>query len=108
MIGPLNLLSASQTTEMKKILSCTSQLASVSLSSLRNQPNRQIAFFCNVVNLLYAHAIITFLQWEGQEEGWKLFGGTHISLGVLQSDRVVQSLLFSRVGYHIGDLGLVR
>ena len=49
-----------------------------------------------------------FLQWEGQEEGCRLFGGTHISLGVLQSDTIVQSLLFSRVGYHIGELGLIR
>lgn len=95
---------------MKKILSCTSQLAFVSLSSLKDKPVHQIAFYCNVVNLLYAHAIIAFLQWEGQEEGegWRLFGGTHISLGVLQSDVVVQSLLFSRVGYRIGELGVIR
>ena len=72
---------------MKKILSCTAQLSSVSLTSLQNKPEHQLAFYCNVVNLLYAHAIITFLQWEGQEEGWRLFGGTHISLGYSDTGR---------------------
>lgn len=93
---------------MKKVLSCTSHLASVSLSTLEGSTSRQLAFLCNVVNLVYIHAIIAFLQHEKNGETSKLFGGSHISLSVLQSDLLVQTALFSRVGYCIGELGVVR
>ena len=103
-----DLLLAGQTTEMRKVLQCTSQLSAVSLSSLKDDCDRQISFYCNVTNLLYAHALMKFLQEEGKEEGRKMFGGARLSANVLQSDKVAMVTLISRVGYYIGELGLIR
>ena len=95
-----DLITAVKTTEMKKVFACASKLATVSLSSLQDQQNKQIAFFSNVTNLLYAHALMVFVQ---RKEG-VVFG----SLNVLQLDKIAQMAFFSRVGYYIGELGLVR
>lgn len=102
-IGVHDLLAASNRTEMKKVLSCTVKLASISLSSLQNEPNRQIAFFSNVTNLLYGHALIFFVQNASLYQS-----ALGISLNVLQTDKLAQIAYFSRVGYVIGELGLVR
>ena len=93
---------------MKKVLNCTSQLSSISLSSLKDDMDRQLSFYCNVTNLLYAHSLMKFLQEEGKEEGRKMMGGVRLSVNVLQSDKVAMVTLFNRVGYYIGELGLVR
>lgn len=103
-----DLLKAGKTTEMRKVLECTSQLISVSLISLKDNLSRQIAFFCNVTNLLYAHALIKFLQEEGTEEGRRMMGGTRLSANVLQSDKIATVTFYTKVGYYIGELGLVR
>ena len=97
-----DLKSAYKMTEMKKVLSCTSKLASVSLSSLKNEPNRQIAFFCNVTNLLYCHAIMYIINVSDD------ISATGLSLASLESDKLAKIAYFSRVGYVIGELGLVR
>lgn len=103
-----DLLKAGQTTEMKKVLDCTSQLSSISLSSLKDNTQRQIAFYCNVTNLLYAHALMRFLQEEGTEEGRRIMGGTRLTANVLQSDKIAMVTFYTKVGYYIGELGLVR
>ncbi len=103
-----DLLKAGQSTEMRKVFQCTSQLATVSLSSLKEDSNRQLAFYCNVTNLLYAHTLMMFLLEEGTEKGRGMMGGATLSATVLQSDKIAMVTLFSRVGYHIGELGLIR
>ncbi len=102
------LLLAGESTEMRKVLQCTSQLSTVSLASLKDDTDRQISFYCNITNLLYAHALMKFLQEEGKEEGRKMLGGARLSANVLQSDKIAMLTLISSVGYYIGELGLVR
>ena len=88
---------------MKKVLSCTVKLASISLASLQNDSTKQIAFFSNVTNLLYGHALIFMVQNSSLYQS-----ALGISLNILQSDKLGQIAYFSRIGYVIGELGLVR
>ena len=97
-----DLKNAYKMTEMKKVLSCTVKLATISLSSLRDDPNRQIAFFSNVTNLLYCHAIMYIIHISEE------ISATGLSLNALQSDKLAKIAYFSRVGYFIGEAGLVR
>lgn len=89
---------------MKKIFACTSKLASISLESLRSDSSKQIAFFSNVTNLLYAHALMVLVQESLDHEVFT----RGITLNALQSDKVAQLSYFSHVGYLVGELGLVR
>ena len=103
-----DLMLAGQTTEVKKVFACTSQLVSISLSSLLDEPNKQTAFYSNVTNLLYMHCLMAFLQWEGHDIGLRMVGGSRVTLDMIQSDRIAQMSLFMNVGYYVGELGLIR
>ena len=110
MLGVEELKGAYTNPEMKELLAKTLVLASVDLSSL-DTPSRQMAFYSNVANVLYAHAIMAYLAsgLEGEGPGrLSMLHGAGVSTATMQSSRIVQAAYFSKVGYYIGQLGLVR
>lgn len=92
----------------------TPSLASVDLSVL-NSLSKQMVFYTNVLNLLYAHALMFYFsafesdsektgEWEGVV--FPLSSGD-LAYSVMQTSRIIQAALFDRVGYHLGQLGIV-
>ncbi len=115
-IGPEGLIAAYKNPEMKTVLCKAAHLTTIDLELL-DTPAKQVAFYSNVVNFLYAHAIMVFLaseqerEGEGEESGnnpLSVLSSSGISLAMMQSSGVVQATYFSRVGYHLGQLGLIR
>ena len=110
MLGLEELKAAYTNPEMKELLAKTVALASVDLSTL-DTPSRQMAFYSNIANFLYAHAIMAYLAGDLEGEGpgrLSMLLGAGVSMATMQSSRIVQAAYFSKVGYYIGQLGLVR
>ena len=110
MVGPDDLAAAYSSPEVKKILAKTCMFADVDLECLGTQP-RQMAFYSNVSNLLYAHAVMLYLSEEVKVQGGVAsdlgMAASSITMATMQSSRVVQAAYFSKVGYRIGSLGVV-
>ena len=87
---------------MQKLLAKTKLFADAHLSKLSGN-NQRVMFYCNVANILYAHAIMVY---AAAEKDPRLFGD--LTGGSVRPSEVVQAAIFGRVGYHIGELGLVR
>lgn len=105
-----DLLKAYGSPEIKDLLSKTPLLARADLSQL-DTAAKQTAFLCNVTNILYAHATMAFLassQGEGTDTELRTLINGSVSLTTMMASRVAQATYFSRVGYYIGQLGLVR
>lgn len=83
-----------------------------------NSPTKQMVFYTNVLNFLYAHAVLFYFSslencaTSSEEVGGKRevlrppsVGG--VTLPILQSSTVVQAAMFAKVGYRLGQLGLI-
>ena len=117
LLTPKNLASAYRHPDVKVILQKTASLASVDLSML-NSLTKKMVFFTNVLNFLYAHALMFYFSYEagvsspdeeaGEEERVTFPPNMDgLTLSMMKSSQVVQSALMSKVGYHVGQLGLV-
>ena len=91
---------------MQRILARTKLFASAHLQQLSGSDQR-IMFYSNVANILYAHSIMAFAAAEKDSSLLGHLTGDAVSPS-LASKEVVQAALFGRVGYCIGELGLVR
>lgn len=99
---------------MKKLIAMTPLLAKIDMEDL-DTPVKQMAFYSNVTNFMYAHAMMVYLcsvtGGEGTGEGnaiqVSMLRENGISMATIQSSQIVQSTFFMKVGYHIGQLGLV-
>ena len=90
---------------MKKLIATTTNLASVDLRTLTTTAKR-ISFYSNVVNFLYAHCVmLCVVGAHGETAG--VLKPSQVSLGELQRSPVLQAGVFSRLGYRIGQLGLI-
>ncbi len=101
---------------MQAVLAKAIHLVNVDLELL-DTSSKQMSFYSNIVNFLYAHVIMAFLAsqregaWQGEESGGNplsMLGSSGLSLSTLQSSEVAQAALYSKVGYHVGQLGLIR
>ena len=112
-LTPRDLASAYSNPDIQKVLRKTSSLASMDLSML-NSSTKQMAFYTNVLNVLYAHALMFFFSSiedyaalpdeRGEKRTLSMEG---VTLSLMQSSRVVQAAMFGKVGYHLGQLGLI-
>ena len=99
---------------MKKLIAMTPLLAKIDMEDL-DTPIKQMAFYSNVTNFMYAHAIMVYLssvtggEWTGEGNAIQvsMLRENGISMATIQSSQIVQSAFFMKVGYHIGQLGLV-
>ena len=111
MVTPDDLVHMYDSPEVQKILQMTAQFASVNLSLL-DTPIKQTVFYANVANLLYAHALIVYfvsLSYD-RSSGRSPHGISEsdiLMVPSIQSSRILQVTYFARVGYRIGQLGLV-
>ena len=108
-LGPDELLSSYDSPEMKKLLQKTPLLAKVDLRSLDTSA-KQMSFYSNITNFLYIHAIVLYLASEEEGDGGQLsmLSSSGLTMATMQSIRVIRAAYFSKVGYHIGQLGLIR
>lgn len=102
------LLTIYKSPKMKKLVSKTHLLSSVDLQTL-NTTAEQVSFYCNIVNFLYAHCLMVCVAGEqgGSETADRILQQSMVSLTELQRSPVLQAGLFSQLGYHIGQLGLI-
>ena len=111
MVSPDDLVHVYNSPEVQKILRKTAQFASVDLSLL-DSPVKKMVFFANVANLLYAHALMVYFVSLSSDRGSGR--GPHgiadsdiLMVPSIQSSRILQFTYFTKVGYHVGQLGLV-
>ena len=95
------------------MLGQTSSLSSVDLTQLKSVKSQMI-FYTNVLNLLYLHALLFYCAHINGNNGLSSGGGCGfpaslrgITMPMLDSSRIVQAALFNKVGYWLGQLGLV-
>ena len=91
---------------MQRLLARTRLFANAHLQQLSGSDQRTV-FYSNVSNILYAHSIMAFAAAE-KDSGLlgNLTGDTVSPLLAIKD--MVQAAFFGRVGYYIGELGLVR
>ena len=109
-VTPDDLVQLYGSAEVQKVLRRTSLFASVDLDQL-DSPVKQKVFYSNVANLLYAHALMVYFVNVSASEKTGKGGGSHgIVEGTfpsIQTSRILQFTYFTKVGYLIGQLGLV-
>ena len=101
-----NLLTVYNSPKMKTLISKTSLLASVDLRTLTT-PTEQTSFYANVVNFLSAHCLMVCVAEDNGEGGVGFLSRSGIALGDMESSPLLRAGVFSRVGYRVGQLGLV-
>ena len=106
-LGPEELVHAYNSSEMKKLIAKTPLLAGIDLAAL-DTPAKQMTFYSNVANFLYAHALMVYLACEAEGSQLSTLSGSGVTMATMQSNRLVQAAYFTKVGYYIGQLGLVR
>ena len=111
MVTPDDLVHVYNSPKVQTILQETAKLASVDLSLL-DSPTKKMVFFANVANLLYAHALMVYFVSLSNDRGSER--GPHgisesdiLMVPSIQSSSLLQSTYFTKVGYRIGQLGLV-
>jgi len=104
--------------EVQALLKKTSSLASANLKELTSL-RQQMVFFANTLNLLYLHSLLFYCHSfdTGNDDTGDLGGFKSlptlppslrgVTLPILDSSRVVQMGLFGKVGYRLGQLGVV-
>ena len=109
-VTPDNLVQVYSSPEVQKILKKTAQFASVDLSLL-DTPVKQMVFYSNVANLLYAHALMVYFVSVSNDRGSR---GPHgiaesdiLMVPSIQTSRILQFTYFTKIGYRIGQLGLI-
>ena len=110
-VTPDDLVQIYESQEIQKVLRGSAQLAVVDLSQL-DTPIKRLVFYSNVTNLLYAHALMAYFVSLSHTRG---SGGHPNSLTEnevrmfpsIQSSRILQFTYFTKIGYLIGQLGLV-
>lgn len=107
------LASAYRDSAIQDVLSQTPSLASVDLSKL-NSLTKQMVFYSNILNCLYVHALMYYcssVSETGEASGERGVAlplcGRGIDLSMMESSPVLQTTLFTKVGYHVGQLGLI-
>lgn len=102
------LLTIYKSPKMKKLVSKTHLLSSVDLQTLKTTAE-QVSFYSNVVNFLYAHCIMVCVAGEHGKSGTAagILRQSMVSLTELQRSPVLQAGVFSQLGYHVGQLGLI-
>ncbi len=111
MVTPDDLVHIYNSPKVQTILQETARFASVDLSLL-DSPIKKMVFFANVANLLYTHALMVYFvslsNDKGSEKGPHGIAESDILLvPSIQSSRILQFTYFTKVGYRIGQLGLV-
>ena len=110
-VTPDDLVHMYNSPEVQKILQKTARFASIDLSLL-DSPIKRMVFFANVANLLYAHALMVYFVSLSNDRGSGR--GPHgiaesdiLMVPSIQSSKTLQFTYFTKVGYRIGQLGLV-
>ena len=111
MVTPDDLVHVYNSPKVQTILQETAKFASVDLSLL-DSPIKKMVFFANVANLLYAHALMVYFvnlsNDRGSERGPHGIAKSDILMvPSIQSSSILQFTYFTKVGYRIGQLGLV-
>jgi len=105
-----NLSSVLEHPKLLPLFQRTKSLENVNLRKLETNKS-QIVFYTNIVNLLYIHAVLMAVASETKAELLgelqAIFTEGGLSLEVLTSSLVMQTAYFTRVGYRIGQLGLI-
>lgn len=108
-----DLSSAFLDSKLFTLIQKTHDLTSVDLRTL-DTPTKQLVFYSNIVNVLYIHAVLLAVametkpsSWEGLEKLSALFNGRGLSLEAIQSSQIIHMTYFTKVGYIIGQLGLI-
>ena len=91
----------------------THDLESVDLRSL-DTPTKQMVFYSNIVNFLYTHAVLLAIametkpsKWEGLEDILAPLNDCGLGFEIINTSPIVQTSYFTKVGYFIGQLGLI-
>lgn len=101
------LLAIYKSPQMKKLIFKIRLLSSVDLHTLRTTAE-QISFYSNIVNFLYVHCVMACIAGEhGESEAAGTLQQSMVSVTDLQRSPVLQAGVFSHLGYHIGQLGLI-
>lgn len=111
MVTPDDLVHMYNSPEVQKILRKTAQFASVDLSLL-DTPIKKMVFYANVANLLYAHALMVYFVSLSYDRGSRrsphgIAESDILMVPSIQTSRILQFTYFTKVGYQIGQLGLV-
>ena len=111
MVTPDDLVHVYNSPKVQTILQETAKFASIDLSLL-DSPIKKMVFFANVANLLYAHALMVYFvnlsNDRGSERGPHGIAKSDILMvPSIQSSSILQFTYFTKVGYRIGQLGLV-
>ena len=111
MVTPDDLVHMYNSPEVQKILRKTAWFASVDLSLL-DTPTKRMVFFANVANLLYAHALMVYFVSLSYDRGsgrspHGIAESDILMVPSIQSSRTLQFTYFTKVGYRVGQLGLV-
>ena len=111
MVNPDDLVHIYGSSEVQKLLKKTAMFSRVDLTQL-DTPTKLMVFYSNVANLLYAHALMVYFISVSRDRGSR--GGPHgiteseiLTVPSIQSSRILQLTYFTKVGYVIGQLGLV-
>ena len=88
-------------------------LKSADLTTL-DTPTKQMVFYSNILNFLYIHSVLLVIametnsaKWEGLEHLSVLLSEGGLTLEVFTSSQSTQTVYFTKVGYFIGQLGLI-
>jgi hypothetical protein len=110
-VTPDDLVHIYNSPKVQTILQETARLANVDLSLLDSSIKKMV-FFANVANLLYTHALMAYFVSLSNDRGSER--GPHgiaesdvLMVPSIQSSRILQFTYFTKVGYRIGQLGLV-
>lgn len=108
-----DLMLALDNPELYNLFSKTHDLASVDLRTL-DTPIKQMVFYSNILNCLYIHTVLLAIsmetkpsKWDGLNDLLSPFDGSGISLEMINTSPTIQTTYFTKVGYHIGQLGLI-
>ncbi len=116
-LSPKDLACAYRNPQIQKVLSKTPSLASIDLTLLGSLTKKMI-FYTNITNLLYLHTVLRYCAEacsspEGTAGGLGETPSTGgrgegvVSLSMLESSKVIQTVFFMKFGYRIGQLGLI-
>ncbi len=108
-----DLIPALENPELYDLFLKTQDLGSVDLQTL-DTPIKQMVFYSNILNFLYIHSILLAIametkpsRWDGLNDVASLFKGSGLTFEMINTSSVIQAAYFTKVGYYIGQLGLI-
>lgn len=107
-VGLQELHNAVQYPDVISVMADTSLLANVDLELL-DTDYKKMAFFANVTNLMYCHTLLLYGLYQAESPLVQSMPNLIPLLSTLDDGSWFSYLtLFSSVGYHVGQLGVIR